>query len=170
MNYLLISNIYPRLAGMSKPFGSTWPRDLFEKWWDPVEPALQPDDYDSRDPDQANAGDNFSETLTSELNELVRKFIDNRCRECNVDSPGLRRLARVALWNEVQELGQREMIQSAVTCRENGVPWTALSSIARYKGAGSFKRRWGKEIAAIIEGRSFDRREGFISADVLEHE
>ncbi|HEY5304321.1 MAG TPA: hypothetical protein VIJ86_09725 [Acidimicrobiales bacterium] len=155
---------------MPKPLGSTWPREPFKKWWDPVEPALQPDDYDSRDPAQANAGDNFSEILTSELNESVRKFIDDRCRECNVDGPGLRRLARFALWNEVQELSRREMIQSAVILRENGVPWTALSTIARYKGAGSFKRRWGKEIAAIIEGRSFDREEGFIPTDVLEPE
>src|SRR5665213_2241781 len=138
---------------MPRPSRPTWPAGEWKKWWN----SEYPYDESMPLPNMLDAGELFSENFADRSDKAVREFVDDRCNERRVGSPDLRRLAVVALWHIEQERAHLRMIESAAACREDGLPWSALSEVVGYKSPTSFQRRWGDEVEAAIKRRSEDK-------------
>jgi hypothetical protein len=143
---------------MPRPSRPTWPAGEWKLWWD----AELPYDEKMPLPNMLNAGERFSAASSPRADEEVREFIDEQCNERRVGSPDLRRLAYVALWHTDQQLAHSRMIESAAACREEGLPWSALSEVVGYKSPTSFQRRWGEEVEAAIRKRREARNDHYI--------
>ena len=138
---------------------SSWPSEEWGLWFRPG--YLEPD-FDVRNPsdeDGLDAAALFIHKIRHILEAHVEEFITERCSERRVEGPNLRRIARVVLWQALNEHDESMMIESSASAREAGLPWSMLSEVTHSKGPSNFRRRWGAEVEEAIVNRSLRRDE-----------
>ena len=138
---------------MSRLPRPTWPEEEWKQW---MAPGL----YDSAS--DLNAIQGFEMKIRDVLRNEVHNFVNIQCQERGVGSPDLRRLAPVALWQAIERVADNLLIEAAAACREEGLPWAAMSMITDYAGPTGFQRRYGTSVNAAIEERARAREDGYI--------
>jgi hypothetical protein len=138
---------------MSRPPRPTWPETEWQQWNESLSSEQDP---------ELNAVECFENRIREILLHEIRNFVSERCQERGVGSPDLRRLAPVALWQSIEGVTDKVLVEAAAACREVRLPWAALSFVTDYAGPSGFQRRYASRVSAAIESRAQDRSSGCV--------